>query len=69
MPAESHPIWRLATIVVVLVFVTVFSWINASNFDGTELRTIIGMALAVTGWEALKHKLAGREPNTDAGDS
>ena len=40
-----------------LTFLTVFLWLHASCFDETEHKTILYMALAAGGWEALKGKI------------
>lgn len=55
-PAD-HPIWRLAQHVVYLSFATLFMWLNASNFDSTEWKTIGEIALAAGGIELVKSKL------------
>lgn len=50
-----HPLWRLLTLCVMLSFLTAFLWINASHFDATELKVILGMALTAGGWEGFKY--------------
>jgi len=50
----KHPIWGFLNLVVILGFVLLFSWLNASDFDRTELIMIIEFAVAITGWEGIK---------------
>lgn len=56
----GHPIWKLANLIVILVFLTVFLYLNATKFDQTEMKSIIYMAMALGGWEFAKHKAAKR---------
>ena len=55
-PAE-HPVWKLLSHALYLSFATLFMWINASNFDSTEWKTIGEIALAAGGIEFAKSKL------------
>lgn len=55
-PAD-HPVWRLMTHGLYLSFATLFMWMNASNFDSTEMITIGEIALAALGIEFTKSKL------------
>jgi len=59
MKNPNHPIWSLLHLVVVLAFVTLFSWLNASNFDGTEVQMLIESAVAIGGWEFVRKKMQG----------
>lgn len=54
-PAD-HPVWRLLNLVVILTFLTVFLYLNATKFDQTEVKSIVYMALSVGGWELIKAK-------------
>jgi len=56
LPAKDHPVWRIVNVIVMLTFLTVFLWLNASHFDETEYRSILYMAMAGGGWEWLRHK-------------
>tara|TARA_R110000868_G_scaffold148839_3_gene371031 strand:+ start:12463 stop:12648 length:186 start_codon:yes stop_codon:yes gene_type:complete len=55
-PAE-HPIWKLLTHTVYLSFATLLLWLNASNFDSTEVWTLAQMAGAFGGVEFVKSKI------------
>jgi hypothetical protein len=54
---HGHPLWRLLTMSVILGFLTVILWLNASNFDRTELTSILEMAIAIGGWELARSRL------------
>ena len=54
MHNKNHPIWGLLNMVVILSFITLFSWLKASNFDITEGKMILEMAIGLVGWEAGK---------------
>jgi hypothetical protein len=41
----SHPVWALARLTAYLLALVAILYANASHFDVTELRTIIGMFL------------------------
>lgn len=43
--SATHPIWPLLRLVVMVSALTAVLWMNASEFDNTELQTIIGMFL------------------------
>ena len=53
----GHPIWATVNIAVIGIFVLIFSYINASNFDGTELKMIVELLFAWGGFEYVKNKL------------
>jgi len=55
-----HPLWRLLTICVLLSFLTLFLYLNASHFDESEIKSILYMGLAAGGWETFKHKVSSR---------
>jgi len=42
----SHPLWSITRLVIYMGALTFLLWLNASNFDVTELRTIVLMFLA-----------------------
>jgi hypothetical protein len=54
---HDHPVWRILTMCVVLGFLTLILWVNASNFDRTELTSILEMAIAIGGWEFARSKM------------
>ncbi len=43
--------WSVIRTIVVLVFVSFVLWMNASNFDETEVKTILWTALGLAGLE------------------
>ena len=47
----GHPIWAIIRTSVLLLSLVVLLWLNATNFDETEIRTIIAMFLAAIGTE------------------
>jgi len=55
-----HPLWRLLTLCVLLAFLTLVQYLNASNFDQTEIKSILEMGMAVGAWESFKHKVSSR---------
>lgn len=46
MNDKNHPIWPLLRLVVMMASLTALLWLNASHFDATEVKTIIGMLIA-----------------------
>ena len=42
---STHPVWSLLRLVVMVTGLTLVLWLSASEFDNTELQTIIGMFL------------------------
>ena len=57
MTTTKHPIWAFLNLVVILVFVTVFSYLNASEFDETELKMLMQLAVGMGAWEFAKRKM------------
>jgi len=55
----THPVWKILNLTVILFFLTVFLFLNATTFDKTEIKSIIYMAFAAGGWEVLKGKFGG----------
>lgn len=54
---KDHPVWKLISHSVYLSFATLFMWLNASNFDKTELLTLVEIAAAAGGIEYAKSKM------------
>lgn len=46
MNDKNHPVWSLLRLTVLALALTLLSWINASNFDSTEAKTIVGVLIA-----------------------
>jgi hypothetical protein len=55
-PAD-HPIWTIVQHLVYGVLLIVFIYLNASDFDSTEWKTIAEIAGAVIAYKTLEHKL------------
>jgi hypothetical protein len=51
---NTHPVWDILRLAVMMGGLTILLWLNSSNFDDTELRTIFEMVLVVGGFEAMK---------------
>ena len=47
----EHPIWGITRLLIVMTALVVTLWLNASNFDETELKTIITMFIVAAGAE------------------
>ena len=52
MKDPAHPIWFILRFVCLLVFLVVFSWLNATKFDETEAKMIAGVGIRFrsSGW-------------------
>ncbi|QDP52446.1 MAG: hypothetical protein Unbinned1606contig1000_5 [Prokaryotic dsDNA virus sp.] len=58
---ESHPIWSILRTVILILGLTGLLYLNANNFDATELTTIIEMIVLAGGFEAAKKVLAKKD--------
>ena len=60
-----HPIWQTVHWVAVIGMVGFVLWLNASNFDHTELQSIIQIGIGLAGlfgaqsWMARRHQAKG----------
>ena len=59
-PAD-HPVWTIVQHSVYLTALILVLWINASNFDGTEIKTILQMGGAALGYKVVENKIKGKE--------
>lgn len=59
MNDPKHPIWAIIRTAILLLALIVVLWVNASNFDGTELKTIVAMFLAAIGAETTTKLMSG----------
>lgn len=50
---HGHPIWRLLRLTVCMSALTAILWINASQFDHTELEVLVYFFLAAISCEAV----------------
>ena len=55
---ESHPIWGIIRLSVIMTALTATLYLNASNFDETELKTILTMFFIGAGGEGLPKVVA-----------
>jgi len=62
MHAANHPIWPILRLAVMMAALTVILYLNASNFDRTEMQTIIFAFLAGGGVEGFTSLLT-RKPS------
>lgn len=49
----SHPIWPLARLTVCLAAACFFLWLNATTFDATEVKAILGILVSMIGVEGI----------------
>ena len=49
--SESHPIWGIIRLSIIMSSLTAVLYLNASEFDATELKTIITMFVVAGGAE------------------
>lgn len=49
--SSEHPIWPIIRLIVIMSALTLVLWLNAANFDETELKVIGWMFLAILGRE------------------
>jgi GTP-sensing pleiotropic transcriptional regulator CodY len=57
----NHPIWKIITHSTYGLLITLFLWLNASNFDHTEIKTILEIIAAMVGVEMIKKKLETKD--------
>ena len=50
----AHPLWATVRFVVLVIAVTLLLYNNADNFDETEIKTIIEIAVISGGWEGIQ---------------
>lgn len=51
MKNPNHPIWGIIRLAVLMVSLVIVLWMNATNFDETELRSIVIVFLVAAGSE------------------
>lgn len=56
----NHPIWKTINVAVLLTVSGLVLWLNASNFDETELKAIAAIVGSMTGWNVLQSKLESK---------
>lgn len=61
MSAPQHPVWSLLRLAVVMVALCVTLWVNASQFDATEIKSIVTMFLVAAGAEGVSQLLGGKK--------
>ena len=59
MPKSDHPLWGLARMFILLVATITILWMNASEFDATEIKSIAQLLLVMIAAEG-GSKLLGR---------
>jgi len=53
MGEAKHPIWTSLRLIVLMSTMSFVLWLNATNFDETEMKSIIWVFLAATGVEGV----------------
>lgn len=57
----THPIWPLLRLIVMMVSLTIVLYLSASNFDNSELKTILTMFLIGGGIEGVGTLFRGKK--------
>lgn len=63
MSSASHPIWSLLRLLIFMVALVATLWLNAAEFDDTELKTIITMFVVASGAEGVTQFARGLRRN------
>ena len=58
----GHPLWPTLRYVVGMLGITTILWVNASDFDMTEGKSLILCAILFGGWEVAERFLRGSKP-------
>ena len=53
----NHPVWGILRIAVIFFGLTLFLYLNATQFDKGEMTTILELLLVVGGFEVFKRKM------------
>lgn len=53
LPSRDHPVWNLLRLVVIMTTLYAVLKMNASNFDFTEIKSVIMMFFAMLGAEGI----------------
>jgi hypothetical protein len=53
MQNPNHPIWGLARLLIMMAALCFVLWLNASNFDATEVKSLAMMFVAGAGIESV----------------
>ncbi len=53
LPPSDHVVWSIIRLVAILAFLTITLAINASDFDETELKTLLWTSFAIAGTEGV----------------
>lgn len=62
LPPAQHPIWHVARTGILMAGLCGLLWLNASHFDGTELRTVAEFAAIVFGMDGGLALVRGAKP-------
>jgi len=58
MAPATHPVWSLIRLAILMTAAVLCLWINASNFDMTEIKSLIGIFLAASASEGALSRIA-----------
>ena len=61
----NHPVWRLGMTVAYLMFAAFIMWVNASNFDETELKALTWIGDVMFAGEGIKRAVATAQKIND----
>lgn len=65
----SHPLWATIRFGAICVVVTFVLWRNANNFDETEVKTIIEIALMAGGYEGIATLMRMKKAKNDQSET
>jgi len=65
MHNANHPIWATIRFCALCIAATFVLWKNATNFDETELKAIIEIAVLAGGYEGVSSMLNRRRMNQE----
>lgn len=61
----QHPFWATLRFLFVCAGITVVLWSNAEDFDGTEIKSIVEIALVAGGYEGVMAILKGKSEDSE----
>lgn len=54
MKNPDHPLWKLLRLLILMAAMTAILWVNASDFDVTEVKSVVMMLFALAGADGLE---------------
>lgn len=65
MPDQNHPLWATVRFCALCVACTFVLWKNASNFDETEIKAILEIAIMAGGYEGIATFINHKKVNSN----